>query len=143
MRLSHLAACATLLVCCEAVPQSVEELAQRFGQLPALSMPRLSPDGRFLAILTPRAGAYALATIDFGDDERKRGLASTSPEGFKFSDCQWAKDDRLICVVDYTDMRARQPYYEFAVFSFAADGSDAREILRQEPYLRLVNRLAE
>ena len=142
MYVRHLAACATLLACGEAVAQSAEELAERFGRLPALSMPRLSPDGRYLAILIPRDGIYALATVDFGEGERQRWLATTTPDGFKFSDCQWAKSDRLICIVDYTDMRGRQPYYEFAVYSFAADGSDAREMLRQEPYLRLLNRLA-
>jgi dipeptidyl aminopeptidase/acylaminoacyl peptidase len=134
-------ACSVLGLCAAALAQSSADLAQRFGHLPDVERPRLSPDGRYLAMQIPRDGVPAILSVDLSGKDEQQWLLGTTPGGFKIADCQWAKSDRLICLIDYTAVKNSQPHYEFAVFSLAADGKGSKEILIDEPWVRLVNRL--
>jgi dipeptidyl aminopeptidase/acylaminoacyl peptidase len=142
MSLKRLAALSVLLASA-ASAQTVDDLAQRFGHLPDITMPRLSPDGRYLAMQIPRDGVPAVFVTDLDNSGSDRWLLSTTVGGFKLADCQWAKNDRLICIVDYTSVNNSQPYYEFAVYSMSPDGKDVKEILTREPWVRLVGRLPD
>jgi dipeptidyl aminopeptidase/acylaminoacyl peptidase len=143
MSARHLAALLVLALDVQSGAQTVNELAQHFGQLPEMAMPRLSPDGRYLAMQIPRDGVPSILASDLDNSGRDRWLLSTTPGGFKIADCQWAKNDRLICIVDYTSVKNSQPYYEFAIYSMSPDGKEAKEILVREPWVRLVNRLPD
>ena len=136
---AKLAVCWALSLCAEAAAQAPRDLAQAFGQLPAMSMPRLSPDGRHLAMQMTRDGLPAIVSIDLTENDRATWLVRTERGGFKIWDCQWAKNDRLLCVVHYTAIRDLQPYEEVAVYSLDPAGKDTKEVLREEPAVDFVN----
>lgn len=47
-----------------AVAVDVSKAAQDFGRLPHLSAPKVSPDGKYLATLTPVKGRHALIVME-------------------------------------------------------------------------------
>jgi dipeptidyl aminopeptidase/acylaminoacyl peptidase len=143
MLAKRVTACCAFFALGGAAAQPAPDLARTFGQLPSISMPRLSPDGRHLALQMTRDGLPAILSIDLAENDRGTWLVRTERGGFKLTDCQWAKNDRLLCVAHYTAMRDLRPYEEYGVFLLDADGGEIKEILRNQPWIRLVNRLTD
>jgi Tol biopolymer transport system component len=84
-------------------------------------MPSMSPDGRYIAFISDRAGNYDVWRMDADGDNAVQLTTSEEHEIHPY----WTPDSRAIVF-------NRQVLGEglYAIWSMAADGSDEREVLR-------------
>lgn len=107
-----------------------------FGNLPASSAPRLSPDGKHIAMLEPYKGNMIAAILETHADANSKPVFISGGDGI-LSGVVWAKNDRLI-LISRQSMNTR--YYDRATtwvraFSVGLDGKQGVVLLKNMPTL--------
>lgn len=109
-----------------------DNLAERFGALPAQTSVRLSPDGTRLAYLIAQPDrAESLVITDLATKQTNVAM-SVDGKPLNFAWCNWATNSRLIC-----DLRARyQGSLDVSgasrILAVNADGSDMKLVTQRE-----------
>jgi dipeptidyl aminopeptidase/acylaminoacyl peptidase len=96
-RLGGTALCALLLAAPACADTITRPPVEAFGSLPLVSLPRLSPDGKHIAMIQPIEGRPAVAIYTVG------APPGTPPAGVRDSTgvidrIEWANDDRLLVI---------------------------------------------
>ena len=78
-----------------AAAQSPPPPPEAFGRLPAISAPRLSPDGQHFSMIQPLDGRPAVAIYQVNAPAGARPAVLTDTNGTIF-DAAWGKNDRVI-----------------------------------------------
>jgi dipeptidyl aminopeptidase/acylaminoacyl peptidase len=109
-------------LCAEVVPAQIP--VANFMRHPAYSGARLSPSGRYLAMLVPAPERKALAIMDLAD--RKVTLAARYPD-WDVANFEWVNDQRLVFSVNdqkatYEDQKGG------GLFAIDRDGSSFKEL---------------
>jgi hypothetical protein len=109
-----------------ATPPSVEDFASR----PQVEDVSISPDGRYLALITTRNGRATAAVIDrqAGPDSAMHGVLS-EPDKFRMTWCDWATNTRLLCGFR-SIVRERLVYSITRLVGVDADGKNMRVLIQ-------------
>jgi len=94
-----------------------------FAAIPAMSRPRLSPDGRYVAALVSRRGEKALGIIDAGHPDMPPSFLDGLPEG-RITGFRWVTSGRLAISLRRGLKRPRIPYVEEKVVAIDWNGAN-------------------
>ncbi|MFM5931507.1 MAG: alpha/beta hydrolase family protein [Novosphingobium sp.] len=84
-------------------PQTADpaELARKFGSVQGVSQIAMSPDGKAVSILSPRAnGGQTLYVAELENGGVPKPILTESSRAQSVNWCRWASDARLVCGVD-------------------------------------------
>ncbi len=109
-----------------ATPPSVEDFASR----PQVEDVSISPDGRYLALITTRNGRATAAVVDrqAGPSPAVHAVLS-EPDKFRMTWCDWATNTRLLCGFRGT-VHDRSVYVITRLVGVDADGKNARVLVQ-------------
>jgi dipeptidyl aminopeptidase/acylaminoacyl peptidase len=74
-----------------------DPLAIAFGSLPAMTDPRLSPDGSKISFLSTRTNDLPILVIFDTKTGQASPIMSSVPDKFDIKWCDWANNERLLC----------------------------------------------
>ena len=112
-------------------PLSIEDVWRR----PAIAEPRLSPNGRYFAVLAPVNDRLNIAIIDL---ETRKGVAITSYKDFDVADVNWVGNERLTFTLAEFGAPSGAGLQEGGgFFMVTRDGKEARQL---SPTIREIRR---
>ncbi|GAP36472.1 prolyl oligopeptidase family serine peptidase [Piscinibacter sakaiensis] len=107
-----------------AAPPPIED----FFKNPAISGPQLSPNGKYLAVLTPVGERMNLAVVDL---ETRKGTAITNVSGFDVLEPRWIGNDRLIFSVGQQNSPTGAGQFAGGgLFVVSRDGKESRQLAK-------------
>jgi len=119
-----------------ALAVDVAKAAQDFGRLPHLSAPKVSPDGKYLATLTPVKGRHALIVMEL-ETLKLISVLSLDSEALgnvvEVGWYRWASNDRLLVSVYAPTKRGanRVPTIDSRLISLDVQSQNMKLLLRQ------------
>lgn len=130
-----------LLIFTISVPSAVsaeqlDNAAEVFGRLPRLSQPIISPDGKYLAVKTPKDGRSALVILSL-EERKPTALLSFDKKDYdnivEIGWYRWVSPERLLVSINAPTKRGnnRVPTVDTRLISMNVDGSDIRTLLHQ------------
>jgi hypothetical protein len=106
--------------------ENYSDLVKAFGSLPLISSIKLSPSGRYMAILINGETGTGLVTREVdGTDEHV--VLSTDNQRFRFRYFDWVTDERLIIGVLFPDYREGNGRSIVGIVSFSGGGVETSE----------------
>ena len=112
-------------------PLSIEDVWKR----PAIAQPRLSPNGRYFAVLSPVNDRLNLAIVDL---ETRKGVAITNFRDFDVQDVAWVGNERLVYSLGQFNAPSGAGLQEGGgFFMVSRDGKESRQL---SPMVRDVRR---
>lgn len=123
-----LAAVLAIAVSAQPGPARAKELPlELFAQLPQVSSPKLSPDGKYLAMIQPYKGRNHLFIQPLGGGDP----VVIPPSGkFEISWFDWASNERLLVGISFQGWRRTTPTTETRLIAINRDGSNMRSVVR-------------
>ncbi|MCE9659977.1 MAG: S9 family peptidase [Burkholderiales bacterium] len=113
-------------------PGSVEVIGLRpapiedYVKLPAFATPRLSPDGRYLAVSVPVNGKMNLAVVDL---ETRKGTAITNFSEFDVLGAHWVGNERLVFNLGQVNSPTGPEQFDGGgLFMVSRDGKESKKI---------------
>ncbi len=95
-------------------------------KLPSYASPRLSPNGRYLAVSIPVNGRMNLAVVDL---ETRKGTALTNIAEFDVLSASWVGNERLVFSLGVLNSPTGPGQFDGGgLFVVSRDGGDAREL---------------
>tara|TARA_R110002072_G_scaffold58144_2_gene148709 strand:+ start:7363 stop:9354 length:1992 start_codon:yes stop_codon:yes gene_type:complete len=106
--------------------ETLEEIAARFGIRQTVLQISLSPSGRKIAFIEPGPqGSEILNVIDLAGNGTIEPILTNSEPRADLSRCDWATEERLVCMLDSVSESAGLLIGFSRVFAVGADGSKA------------------
>jgi len=106
--------------------ETLEETAARFGIRQTVLRISLSPSGQKIAFIEPGPqGSEILNVIDLGDKGTIEPILTNSEQRADLSRCNWATEERLVCIIDSVSESSGLLIGYSRVFAVGADGSKA------------------
>lgn len=102
-----------------------------FAQLPVMQDPELSPDGSNIAFLYPINGRNHLVIQPIFNADRR--VVVPPPGELEFRWLNWANNDRLVFLTDFSGKRDITEVVESRLASINKDGSDSKWIIKPKP----------
>ena len=115
-------------------PLAARELipVEHFASLPALSGPRLSPDGSHVAAFIPVQGFKMLLVMDLDPSSKQKPFVASFDKG-EFRWARWVNNQRLIASIGFPRRRNLIPVTETRLIAFNRDGTKQKPVLKQKP----------
>ncbi|HMA51242.1 MAG TPA: S9 family peptidase [Magnetospirillaceae bacterium] len=117
-------------------PKAPVPSAEAFGKLPRMESPQISPDGAWIAYLTPVQGrvSIAVASLKAGGDAKPQIIA---PSDAEMSWVRWVNSDRLLVGVHFTKevdggTRGRIKFVGSYLISLDRDGRNMVELTARD-----------
>ena len=140
-----LAATAPVCLAAEA-PKGAIPPAEAFAKLPRMASPQISPDGAWIAYLTPVQGRVSLAVVSLkaGSDAKPQIIAPSDSEMIWV---RWVNPDRLVAGVRFTEhvdagRKGRVKFVATSLVAMNRDGQNMVELTAREggyyPQLRSI-----
>lgn len=105
-------------------PPPIEE----FFRLPAVASPRLSPDGKFLAVSSPVNGRMNLAVVDL---ETRKGTAITNFSNFDVLNSRWIGNNRILFSLGQSNAPTGPGQFDGGgLFWVSRDGKESRQLAK-------------
>ncbi|WP_454599271.1 alpha/beta hydrolase family protein [Qipengyuania sp. SM2507] len=106
--------------------ETLEETAARFGIRQTVLQISLSPSGQKIAFIEPGPqGSEILNVIDLADKGTIEPILTNSEQRADLSRCNWATEERLVCIIDSVSESSGLLIGYSRVFAVGADGSKA------------------
>jgi acetyl esterase/lipase len=106
--------------------ETLEETAARFGIRQTVQQISLSPSGHKIAFIEPGPqGSEILNVVDLAGGGAIEPILNNTEQRADLTRCDWATDERLVCVVDSVSENAGVLVGFSRVFAIGADGSGA------------------
>ena len=142
---SLLLACAGLGLCAEPVPVTPGGAkvasAEVYGALPAARLARLSPNGRYLALIAPVGGRDALVVRDLDGLEKPVVIPTGSYEPDWFV---WKSDRRLVLSLRFHSLRnPLRPTVDTRLIALDADGGNLVELVKPSQFSTYVPQIQD
>lgn len=125
--------------CCSATAQELmtTSLAEQFGSAPDIRNFHISPSGQRISFLRPHPDGFAvLQTFELTTGTSHMALAGQS-DGSDIDWCDWATEERLLCVVFATGGNVDDPVAFTRIFAVDWDGSNQLRLQDHVPLLNL------
>ena len=108
---------------------------EAFGNLPLVSQPRLSPDGKHIAMIQPLDGrpAVVIYTVDAPPGTRPAGVKDSS--GI-IESAEWANNDRLLVLTLVSRSRVGEAESIYRALSVDATGNNQVELFKNSGTLK-------
>ncbi len=113
-----------------AAPPPIELLAAR----PAVIDASLSPDGHYIAIVRSQAGKAALVLFD--RQSHKNSVLMGEPNDYRFTDCHWVSNQRIVCSFVAFDQEAGYAYARTRLVGIDTDGQNMRPLAQSSGAVR-------
>ncbi|MBU2342366.1 MAG: prolyl oligopeptidase family serine peptidase [Alphaproteobacteria bacterium] len=105
--------------------ETLEETAARFGIRQTVLQISLSPTGQKIAFIEPGPqGSEILNVIDLVGDATIKPILTNSEQRSDLSRCDWASEERLVCMVDMVSEGSSVLIGFSRVLAIGADGSE-------------------
>ncbi len=126
-RFKGLSAFLYLSLAFSALPANANEMAKKFGTMPAVRDISLSPDGTNIAFISPGPGTYTdLYTINVENGGEPFRVMSASGEPEHLQWCGWVSNERLACRLGGLEKKAGEIYAFGTLFAIDANGKNSR-----------------
>jgi len=114
--------------------QTLADDAAAFGARPAVSDPRLSPDGSSIMYITPGPGPRSFAVISNLQTGKSSIVTSTDGSPEKLQYCNYSAPDRAVCGVGALIDQAGTILGFQRLLGMATDGTDAKLLGQPQSY---------
>ena len=105
--------------------ETLEETAARFGIRQTVQQISLSPSGQKIAFIEPGPqGSEILNVIDLAGDGTIEPILTNSEQRADLTRCDWATDQRLVCMIDSVSEGSGVLIGFSRVFAVGPDGSE-------------------
>ena len=131
MRVSGGGASLALILCVQpaAMAQTVDPLATKFGARESVRSISISPEGKQIVVVGPRATGGENAVVMALDNSRKpSAILSSKGNGEQVSYCRFILETRAICGVYFVQGKGRSIEASTRLLTIASDGSDIKQL---------------
>jgi len=105
---------------------------EAFARLPKVHSVQLSPDGKYVAMLTPIRGTTFLVTQKLYSKEKPALVVRNEKGNNQIRWYKWANDERLLVSVGFAGSRGGVPIQESRLVAVNRDGSDLKNIVEDQ-----------
>lgn len=99
-----------------------------YFKLPAVSEPKLSPNGQYIAVSSPVNGRLNLAIVDL---ESRKGTAITNFSSFDVQDIHWIGNDKLVFSLGQANSPTGPGQFDGGgLFVVSRDGKESRQLAK-------------
>jgi dipeptidyl aminopeptidase/acylaminoacyl peptidase len=104
---------------------------KHFTQMPMVSTPSISPDGKNIAVILNQGEFTQVAVIPFNDRSNIKVLLQLGTEKYRIDDIYWGNDERILVSVTQPFMISLNRYRTTHLYSANIDGSEVFEIRKK------------
>jgi dipeptidyl aminopeptidase/acylaminoacyl peptidase len=102
-----------------------------FTQMPMVSSPSISPDGKNIAVILNQGEFTKVAITPFTDRSNVTVILQLGFEKYRIDSLSWANDERILVSVTQPYIIRKQKYRTTHLYSAKIDGSDVFEIRKK------------
>ncbi len=104
---------------------------EHFTQMPMVSKPSISPDGKNIAVILNQGEFTQVAVIPFNKSSNAKVLLQLGVEKFRIDDINWGNDGRILVSVSQPYKIDKRRYRTSHLYSVKIDGSGLFEIRKR------------
>jgi len=105
-----------------------------FTQMPMVSSPSISPDGKNIAVILNQGEFTQVAIMPFNDRRNVKVILQLGAEKYRIDNLYWGNDERILVSVSQPYIIQKNRYRTTHLYSAKIDGSDVFEMRRKNKY---------
>jgi dipeptidyl aminopeptidase/acylaminoacyl peptidase len=104
---------------------------KHFTQMPMVSSPSISPDGKNIAVILNQGEFTQVAVMPFNDRSKVKVLLQLGVEKYRIDNLSWGNDERILVSVSQPYIIRNNKYRTTHLYSATIDGTDVFEIRKK------------